>query len=379
MCNSLLSEHVRDKNDVVTVRSDKAPIDESPDTSSCCGKFGKRFLHTAQVVLATHLVIVCFLAAFLSGITFEVDTASVSNLIISPEADALQFWSRTNEIGLSVVEFSDAAKGEDDYQEVEDMYIYSSIDLNDYNCANDEDCENTIDDLDTAWNTLVVASSLSAVFCIMCWLLAAPRNFYSCFFKTKVYERGLGEEKPLISWFVQPVGLTYLLTVLYAVVFGVQFLAFFKYMNQLPSNEEMYDLSLHFLNNDPTLCSISNPCEFSFQSVDFFHRNVYWLLSAAITAVLVLIFVVAAHRLKLRSIRWSCLSLDCLGGMSRRGDEQITDRCSPVSTDEGRDLPVPTQSQLELGQSASEGPSAVVIPPSEVQLAQWTEVDLKAC
>jgi len=95
--------------------------------------------------------------------------------MIDGEADALQFWYRTHKMGLSVIEHANNNDEHgDEYREVEDMYVYSSIDLNDYNCGINDDCTNTVDDLSDAWNTLVVASSVSALLCITSWLLAAP-------------------------------------------------------------------------------------------------------------------------------------------------------------------------------------------------------------
>jgi hypothetical protein len=279
VCNSLLSEHIRDKTKAKEIKSTAETVSTSEDisdsSSSCCGRIGKRSVHTAQVVITTYLVITCFLAVFISGINFEVDTSEVSNLMIDGEADALQFWYRTHKMGLSVIEHANNNDEHgDEYREVEDMYVYSSIDLNDYNCGINDDCTNTVDDLSDAWNTLVVASSVSALLCITSWLLAAPRNLYSCLYNTKLYQTGVREEKKVLMWFVKPIGLTYLLSIMYIVVFGVQFVALFKYINQLPSNEDIYDLSLHYLNSDPTLCSVMTPCEFSYESVDTFNRNV---------------------------------------------------------------------------------------------------------
>jgi hypothetical protein len=281
------------------------------------------------------------------------------------------------------------------------MYTYSSIDLTDYNCGTDVDCDQTVDDLSAAWNTLLVASSVSALLCMVGWLLSAPRNFYPCLYNTKVYQTGVREEKKVLMWFVKPIGLTYLLTILYIVVFFVQFIAFFKYVNQLPSNEDLYDLSLHYLNSDPTLCSVANPCAFAYESVYTFNRNTTFLLISVVYAGLAVVFVAAAHRLKLQSTRWGCFSgcyTRAREGMSSR--YQSNNRPPLVVTEEaerrgelaghsvgggGRQTVTVTVTGVPLPpppSASSAPPEAVLIASSEVQMqietVKWTEVDLNS-
>jgi hypothetical protein len=52
---------------------------ESPETSSLCGKLAKRSLNTAQFMMVTFMAFAMLMVILISGITFEVDTASVSN------------------------------------------------------------------------------------------------------------------------------------------------------------------------------------------------------------------------------------------------------------------------------------------------------------
>ena len=339
------------------------------------------------------MVVSCVLAVFLSGINFDVDTANISNLMIDANADALQFWFRTHKVGLSVIKYSEesmeAGHGDGDYQEVEEMYVYSAIDLNNYNCGVDTSCVNTVDDLSAVWNTLLVASCVSAMLSALSWLLAAPCNFYPCLFNTKVYQRGVQEKKKLCMWFVQPTALTYLLATLNAIVFGVQFNAFFKYLRQLPSNQDMYALSLHFLNSDPTICSLVAPCTFSYDDVNTFHHNGSQLLVGAVYAALVVAFMAASHRLQLASTRWDC----CSGRRGLCAPALWTSRTPVPSAEEESELELSPSSQGQgqgqhsysphKGEAVSSAPEAVLVC-SEVSLmsketlsgGKWTEVDL---
>jgi hypothetical protein len=264
--------------------------------------------------------------------------------MISGDADALQFWYRTDRIGLTVIEYDE---GEDEEKAITEMYIYSSSRLEEYNCNLDGDCENTVDDLTAAWYSLLFASAVCAFVCLLAWVISIPRNAYPCLYNTKAFQSGEREKNPVFMWFVQPIGLTYLLALMYAIVFGIQFVTFFKYVQLLPSNEEMHDLSLHYMNNDPTLCSVSNPCEFSFESIDYFTRNVAFIVVGFVCAALAGVLVISSHRLKLQSIRFNCLGSCC-----------SPDR-SPVATEDQDIMPAqsPTRSSVNISSTEHEHPN----------------------
>ena len=351
ICNALLSEHVQNKK-TVTVGEDL----DAPDTSSCLARFGKRFFHSLQVFVVSYLVVLCILVVFLSGFNFEVRTHSVSNLMIDSEADALRFWYNTNQIGIDIVEY-------DDNLDEELRYTYSTDSLSHYGCDGDIDCEDAINDLSAAWNTLLLASSVSAVLCFVSWVLGSPRNFYSCFYKTKLLDNGVREEKKVLLWFLKPVGLTYALVIAYAVVYGIQFIALFRYINRLPSNEKMYALSLHYVNSDPTLCSTSNPCYYSYDSAYGFNREYAFVIVSLIFAALSVVFVALSHQLKLKSLQWGCCDVFCT---------QKRNSGVPIPSDE-----VDSPNQIEDDSTVTSAPpEAILVKSLEVEGTKMTEVDL---
>jgi uncharacterized membrane protein YjjB (DUF3815 family) len=291
----------------------------------------------------------------------EVGKTSISNLMIDHEVDSLRFWYRTNQLGVDFVEYNDL-----DTDRIDNYYTYSSHGLTYYNCGGDMDCEETIDDLSAAWNALLLASSISAVLAVVSWMLGSPRNFYACLYNTKVFDNGVREEKKVWLWFLKPVGLTYALTMAYAVVFGIQFMALFRYINRLPSNEAMYALSLHYLNSDPTLCSTTAPCEFTYDSVYSFNRNYAFLIAAVVFAALSLASVALSHNLKLKSIQWSCFGMCCTSHTAPL----------PVSKNEFIDEEnVPSPNQNESSYSSAP-PEAIFVTSLEVQGTKLTDVDL---
>lgn len=351
VCNSLLSEHVREKKQASNAINGEDL--DAPNSSSFCGRFAKRFLHSAQVFIVTYMVVLCFLVVVLSGIDFEVGKSSVSNLMADSDVDALRFWYRTNQVGLDFVNYDE----EDEYS-----YTYSTHGLSHYNCGEDVNCEGTIDDLSAAWNTLLLASSVSAVLTFVSWALGAPRNFYACLYKTKVFDNGVRDEKKIWLWFLKPIGLTYALTIVYAVVFGIQFLALFRYINRLPTNEEMYALSLHYLNSDPNLCSSATPCEYSYESAYGFNRNFAFFIVAIVFAALSVIFVAMSHKLKLKSIQWACFGVFCSQNNSSLPLPTVEDSSKNQTED---------QSSL-----SSAPPEAIMVTSLEVEGTKLTEIDL---
>ena len=335
MCNSLLSEHPKDKLPSTDLNKAKisSSMGEGDGATTCCGRFWKRALHTSQVMIVTFMAIVCFLALLISGVSFEVDTEDVSNLQLDSEADAVQFWFRTNRIGLSIIDYGE--QDEDGNKPVNSMYTYSSSSLNNYNCDMDTSCEQTVDDLAASWNTLLLACSMSAIACVAAWLVSLPRNCYPVLHCTPLYQSGLQNDKTVMVWLLKPVGLTYLLTITYTVVFGIQFFAMLKYVSNLPSNEEMYKLSLQYMNSDSSLCPSSNPCDYSYDSIYSFWRNFAFLIVAVVFAGLSILFVAASHQLKLKSTRWECLKGCCqlLCNCNQQRDE-CSQRRSQVPRDD---------------------------------------------
>jgi hypothetical protein len=390
VCNSLLSEHVQDKGKSNPSKpsgdENEAEVDAADESGSStfCGRLSKRVLQGVQVMLVTYLAVSFFIVMFASGINFEIATSEISNIMISSTTDSLQFWFRASSVGLSFIAYEDGSSHDD--KEIENMYLYSSVDLDDYNCNLDASCENTVDDLSKAWHTLLISSSLCALLCIVSWFLAAPRNVYPCLYNTKMYQTVVREEKTIFLWFIKPGGLTYLLVSLYSVAFGVQFVALFKYVNHLPSKEDMYRLSLHYMNSDQTLCSVSNPCEFSFESIYNFNRNVSFMFASLVCVAIAVVLVALSHRLELKSLRWHCFCSCCTEAQQVSGGGTHDGNSSSVPTEDLENAPhsdsaLPTTSDYSMDKgtftrSSSYGPLiANVVGTEEVQM---TEIDLRS-
>lgn len=362
VCNSLLTEHIRDTSaSPQTKQQTKEETNDvtNPDadsglhTTSFCSRLGKRAVQAAQVIFVTYMAFTFALALFVSDMTFEVDTSNVSNLMLNSDADALQFWYRGGVIGLSTITYSDDA--------VAETFLYSSRTLYEYDCdftgvtppTIDSDCKTPLDDLKNAWNTLVVSSCFCGALCIIAWLLSIPRGVYPCMHSTKVYQSAVRENKPILMWFLKPIGLTYLLTAFYSVVVGVEIVAALMYTNQMPKEDRFYMLALHYLNQDPSLCSVENPCQFDFGNVYNDYQDISFIIASIVCAAFSIVFVIMSHNLKLQSIVWTCF---CCASGRREGAGSVPS------------LSMANIISSDTKQGVSVGSSAMYIPSSTASL-----------
>lgn len=366
VCNSLLSEHSSREREL---KSDAEEEEEDTGGSSYCGRFGKRFVHSALCIVVVLLLIWCIMLTVITGIYYEVPTSAVSNLKLDSKFDAVKFWFRTNRVGMMVVDYG--GDEDDEYREINEMYDYSSFSVFKYKCNLDEACDNTTDNLSNVWRSLILSTSVSAAVCVISMLLASPRNLYPLLHNSSFYKRGLREKSPALLWFLKPVTLTYLLQCSYATVFIVQLIAYFNYINVLPSNEDMYKFSLHYLNNDPSLCSPSAPCDYSFESVDYFERLTAFFIVLVAFAALAVVLVGVAHRLKLRSTRWECFNVGCMRN-SASSDRQASPTLTPVSINE-----LPEDMQLEK-QSATYSAIVPSVPYAQQHVIVESEMQLSS-
>jgi hypothetical protein len=250
--------------DLISAHPAGNPVTTNAQSKSLCFSVCiRRFLILVAFGIFVWLVAASGFILGSSGISLTVPMKSISNILLQDEELVFEFWEKA--LYLST------------YAEGESSSWYKT-ELHDFDCQDNEDCIDTLEDLFTTSQCIIGASIPSMVFSILALVMLLPRISVLCLHNTKCYGHGMASNTAFYRWFVNPQFIIYVVSLFYAIVFTLSLTFFVIYNEADPTNEEFYQLALTYMNTNSEICDPSNPCTFPLGDAQLYHMFAFFVV-----------------------------------------------------------------------------------------------------